>query len=93
MYAAFAVVAIVIGVLARRGGALGVAGVAAFTLFAAFAVITRPASHLADVTPAIIGGIAGVAALLWLFRASAPRSRRSGMRGAAPGGGHDDDHR
>ena len=84
MYAAFAVVAIVIGVLARRAAALGVAGIAAFTLFAAFAVITRPASHMADVTPAVVGGIAGVAALLWLFRASAPvaplRHARGGNR-------------
>ena len=82
MYAAFAVVAIVIGVLARRAAALGVAGIAAFTLFAAFAVITRPASHLADITPAIIGGIAGVAALLWLFRASAPVAPLRHARGA-----------
>ena len=58
--------------LARRDAAVGVAGMAAFTLFAAFVVITRPAGHVADVAPAVIGGMAGVAALLWLFRASAP---------------------
>ncbi len=72
MYATFAVVAMVIGGLARRAPALGVAGIGAFTLFAAFAVITRPASHVGDVMPAVVGGVAGVAALLWLFRASAP---------------------
>ncbi len=83
MYASFAVVAIVIGALARRGAA---AGVAAFTLFAAFVVITRPASHVADVTPVVIGGLAGVVAALWLFRASAPQrdvplpQRRGGTR-------------
>ena len=86
MYATFAVVAIVIGGLARRATALGVAGLGAFTLFAAFATITGPASHVGDVTPAIVGGIAGVAALLWLFRASAPvappRQARGGRRRA-----------
>ena len=73
MYVTFAVVAIVIGTLARRDAAAGVAGVAAFTLFAAFVTITRPASHVADVTPVVIGGLAGAAAVLWLFRAAAPQ--------------------
>jgi len=80
MYATFAVAAIVIGMLARRGAAVGVAGVAAFTLFAAFVAITRPGSHVADVMPVVIGGLAGVAAVLWLFRASAPQR----LQGAAP---------
>ena len=70
MYATFAVVAIVIGALARRDAAVGVAGVATFTLFAAFVAITRPASHVGDVMPVVIGGLAGVAAAMWLFRAS-----------------------
>jgi len=87
MYVTFAVVAIVIGTLARRDAAAGVAGVAAFTLFAAFVTITRPASHVADVTPVIIGGLAGAAAAMWLFRAAAPQlmegplqPRRGGTR-------------
>jgi hypothetical protein len=75
MYAAFAVVAIVVGVLARRATAAGVAGLVAFTLFAEFVVITRPGGQVADIVPAIIGGMAGVVALLWLFRASAPTLR------------------
>jgi hypothetical protein len=83
MYAAIAFVALVIGVLARREAALGVAGIAAFTLFAAYAVITRPASHLGDVTPAVVGGIAGAAALLWLVRASAPITPLPHTRGGA----------
>jgi hypothetical protein len=82
MYATFAVVAIVIGALARRGAAAGVAGVAAFTLFAAFVAITRPASHVGDVMPVVIGGLAGVAAAMWLFRASAPQVTEGQM---APG--------
>lgn len=86
MYVTFAVVAIVIGALTRRDAAAGVAGVAAFTLFAAFVVTTRPASHVADITPVVIGGLAGVVAALWLFRASAPQrevplpQRRGGTR-------------
>jgi len=89
MYVTFAVVAIVIGMMARRDAAVGVVGVAAFTLFAAFVAITRPAGQVADVAPAVIGGLAGVAAVLWLFRASAPprdqgsvalRSGRGGTR-------------
>jgi len=87
MYITFAVVAVVIGTLARRQAAVGVAGVAAFTLFAAFVTITRPASHVADVIPVVIGGLAGVAAAMWLFRASAPQlmeaplqPRRGGTR-------------
>jgi hypothetical protein len=87
MYVALAVVAVVIGTLARRDAAAGVAGVAAFTLFAAFVTITRPAGHVADVTPVVIGGLAGAAAAMWLFRASAPQTaqgplqqRRGGAR-------------
>jgi hypothetical protein len=73
MYLTFAVVAVVIGTLARRDAAGCVAGVAAFTLFAAFVAITRPAGHVADVAPVVIGGLAGAAAVLWLFRAAAPQ--------------------
>jgi hypothetical protein len=72
MYALIAVVAIVIGAAARRTAAFGVAGVAAFTLVTAFVAVTRPAGQVPDVMPAVIGGLAGVAALLWLVRASAP---------------------
>ena len=80
MYATFAVVAVVIGTLARRAAAAGVAGVATFTLFAAFVAITRPASHVADVIPVVIGGLAGVAAVLWLFRAAAPQVTQGPLR-------------
>jgi len=80
MYLTFAVVAVVIGTLARRNAAGGVAGVAAFTLFAAFVVITRPAGHVADVIPVVIGGLAGAAAVLWLFRAAAPQLAQGPLR-------------
>jgi hypothetical protein len=80
MYLTFAVVAVLIGTLARRNAAGGVAGVAAFTLFAAFVVITRPAGHVADVAPVVIGGLAGAAAVLWLFRAAAPQPAQGPLR-------------
>jgi hypothetical protein len=80
MYITFAVVAVVIGTLARRNAAPGVAGVAAFTLFAAFVAITRPGSHVADVTPVVIGGLAGAAAVLWLFRAAEPQVAQGPLR-------------
>ncbi len=72
MYAAIAVLAVGIGLLARQAAASGVACLAAFSLLAAFVTITRPGGRVSDVAPAIIGGIAGIAALLWLMRASAP---------------------
>jgi hypothetical protein len=72
MYVTIALIAMGIGLLARRTATLGVVGIAAFGLFGAFVAITRPASRASDVIPSVIGGIAGVAALLWLERASAP---------------------
>ena len=83
LYAAIAFTALVIGVMARRAAALGVAGIAAFTLVTAFVVITRPASHVADITPAVVGGIAGVVAVLWLVRAAAPTAPLRPVRGGA----------
>ena len=84
MYVAIAILAVGIGVLARHAAAPGAAGLAAFSMVAAFVTITRPGGRVSDVAPAIIGGIAGVAALLWLMQASAPiapqRPARSGAR-------------
>ena len=75
MYVAIAALAVGIGVLARHAAAPGVAALAAFSLIAAFVTITRPGGRVSDVAPAIIGGIAGVVALLWLTQASAPSKR------------------
>jgi hypothetical protein len=72
MYLAIAVLALGLGMLSRRAAALGVASLAAFTLLGAFIAITRPGGQPTDVVPAVIGGVAGIAALLWLQRASAP---------------------
>ena len=87
MYTAIAVLAVGIGLLARRAAASGVAGLAAFSMVAAFVTITRPGGHVSDIAPAIIGGVAGIAALLWLTQASAPvaplpRTRGNGGRRA-----------
>ena len=81
MYAMLALVALGIGVLARRETALGVAAIAAFSLFGAFVAITRSDGRLTDVAPSVIGGLAGVAALMWLVRASAPPPRVGGVVG------------
>jgi len=85
MYATIAVIALAIGVLARRAPALGMAGLAAFTLVVAFVAVTRPAGHAGDVAPAIVGGLAGAAALGWLVRASAPAQGIAPLRHARGG--------
>jgi hypothetical protein len=72
MYAAIGLIAMVLGCMARRSPSVGVAGIAAFGLLAAFIVITRPESRASDVIPSAVGAVAGVIALLWLARASAP---------------------
>jgi hypothetical protein len=65
-------IAIVLGFMARRNVSVGVAGIAAFGLLAGFIAVTRPESRASDVIPSAIGGLAGIVALLWLARASAP---------------------
>jgi hypothetical protein len=81
MYVAIAILAVGIGVLARHAAAPGAAGLAAFSMIAAFVTITRPGGRVSDVAPAIIGGIAGVASLLWLMQASAPAAPLRQVRG------------
>jgi hypothetical protein len=75
MYVTIVLLAMTIGIAARRRISIGVVGVAVFGLFGAFVAYTRPASKPTDVIPAIIGGVAGVAALLWLAHAAQPQSR------------------
>ncbi len=65
-------IAIVLGCMARRNASIGVAGIAAFGLLGAFVAITRPDSRASDVIPSALGGLAGIMAMLWLARASAP---------------------
>jgi hypothetical protein len=75
MYVTIALIAIAIGMLAWRHPAIGVAGIGLFGLFGAFVAITRPESHATDVIPSIIGGIAGIAVLVWLIRVGLPKTR------------------
>jgi hypothetical protein len=78
-------VAMVFGCAARRNASLGVAGIAAFCLLGAFVAVTRPESRTSDVLPWAIGGLAGVLALLWLVRASAPTREVASLRPAYGG--------
>ena len=83
---AVGLVALVLGCLARRNPSAGVAGIAAFGLLGAFVVITRPESRPSDVIPSVIGALAGIMALLWLARASAPDPKAASPRPAYGGG-------
>ena len=83
---AIGLIAIVLGGMARRNPSVGVAGLAAFGLLGAFVAITRPESRASDVIPSAIGGLAGIVALLWLARASAPAPRAESSRPAYGGG-------
>jgi hypothetical protein len=76
-------IAVVLGCLARRNASIGVAGIAAFGLLGAFVAITRPESRASDVIPSALGGLAGIMAMLWLARASAPVAS---LRPASSGG-------
>ncbi len=86
MYVAIAILAMVIGCLARRNAAIGVGGLAAFGLFGAFVAITRPESQPTDVIPSVVGGLAGIAAYAWLAHASAPVAPVAAVRRAHGGG-------
>jgi hypothetical protein len=81
MYVTIALLAIVIGILAWRQVAIGVAGIGLFGLFGAFVAITRPESHVTDIIPSIVGGIAGIVTILWLVRSGMPRGRQAWARG------------
>ncbi len=89
MYVVIAMIAMAIGLLARRRLAVGVIGMAAFGAFGAFVAITRPEGRATDGIPSLIGGAAGMAALVLLVWAAAPgpvgavtRRTRDGYRRA-----------
>lgn len=70
-----AIIAIIIGVLAVKHPAAGVTGMILLMLSGAFLVITRPGSQSMDAVPTVVGGVLGVAALMWLIRAAYRGSR------------------
>ena len=83
---AIGLLAIVLGAAARRNTSAAVAGLAAFGLLGAFVAITRPQSRVSDVIPPLAGVLAGIVALLWLARASAPAHEAASSRPAYGGG-------
>jgi hypothetical protein len=85
MYATIAIIAIVIGMLAWRRVSIGVAGIGLFGLFGAYIAITRPESHVTDVIPAIVGGIVGIAAIVWLVRVGTAKLVGAAWTGRATG--------
>jgi hypothetical protein len=85
MYVTIALIAIAIGILAWRRVAIGVAGIGLFGLFGAFVAITRPESHVTDVIPSIIGGIVGIATIVWLVRMGAAKPIGAAWTGRARG--------
>ena len=66
MYVTIALLAMVVGWLARRKLIIGVIGLGAFGVLGAFVALIQPASRTTDAIPALVGGVAGVAAIIWL---------------------------
>ncbi len=72
MYVTIALLAMVIGWLARRRLLVGVIGLGAFGVLGAVVALIQPASRTTDAIPALVGGVAGVVAIIALVRASEP---------------------
>ncbi|MEV4801166.1 molybdopterin-dependent oxidoreductase [Nonomuraea sp. NPDC049421] len=95
-----AVVAALIGVLARRRLSLGLAGFAVFGVVGLLAVLTRPDTGVLDLLPTVVGTLAGAWALRWLLRrattftpalAPDPAYERAPQAAMVPGRSADDD--
>ncbi|HEX6521017.1 MAG TPA: hypothetical protein VF070_13565 [Streptosporangiaceae bacterium] len=78
MYVTIALLAMVIGMLAWHHISVGVVALALFGGFGAFVAYTRPESRITDVIPSVVGGVVGIAAIIWLV--SAGLSRQAGSR-------------
>jgi hypothetical protein len=85
MYVTIAIIAIEIGMLAWRRVSIGVVGIGLFGLFGAYIAITRPESHVTDVIPSIVGGIAGIAVIVWLVHVGAAKPVGATWTGRAAG--------
>jgi DMSO/TMAO reductase YedYZ molybdopterin-dependent catalytic subunit len=69
--AGITVLAVVIGIVARRRLVPGLVGFIAFGVLGAVAAVTRPANGWITALPSIVGGLAGMVALTLLVRAMA----------------------
>jgi hypothetical protein len=82
MYLLIELLGCVIGVITARGRAYGALGLGGFALLAAGAVLAMPGSSAADVIPSAVGGLAGIATLLFLVRFVLPERLRTGPAAA-----------
>lgn len=69
-----AIAAVLVGILARRSYALAATCIVVLAVAIGAAVLSRPATGVVDLTPTILGSVAGLAALRWLT-ALASRAR------------------
>ena len=76
VFAGVLVLSAVAGMLARRRFLLAPACSSASWPLAGAAALTRPTAGLADVLPAVVAGVVGVAALRWLVRLDGSRDGR-----------------
>jgi DMSO/TMAO reductase YedYZ molybdopterin-dependent catalytic subunit len=79
-----AIFAAAIGVAAMRRLAYGLAGLAVFTAIGLSAALTRPTAGPAYALPALVGGVAGAVAMVFLVRAALTDSGLS-LRSGRPG--------
>ncbi|MGB9036860.1 MAG: oxidoreductase, partial [Paeniglutamicibacter sp.] len=61
-----AIAAVLVGILARRSYALAATCIVVLAVAIGAAVLSRPATGVVDLTPTILGSVAGLAALRWL---------------------------
>jgi hypothetical protein len=69
LYAAIALIAMAIGVLAWRRAGLAAAWTGLLSLIEGYAALTRPGGRATDAIPSVIGGLAAVAVIIGLVRA------------------------
>jgi DMSO/TMAO reductase YedYZ molybdopterin-dependent catalytic subunit len=67
------VLAVVLGLVARRRARLATAGIAGLGLIGAAASLTRPHGSVLVTLPSLLGGVAGAATLVWLKAAGRPQ--------------------
>jgi DMSO/TMAO reductase YedYZ molybdopterin-dependent catalytic subunit len=77
IYAVIAIIAMIIGVVARRWLVAGMIGIALFGAVGAVAEVTRPTARTTDMVPSLVGAVVGIAALAILVRSSIRRVRYS----------------